>query len=88
MQSMSHPHRLQPAIDDGWRSASTASIEFYELETLGGIAIIFCHRNSQHGYLACVVHAGHFMMADAHFPTVDAAKLWVAFHVIRWTFPH
>jgi hypothetical protein len=75
-------------MDDAWRNASTTAIKFYEYETSDGVAIIFRHRNGQRGYLACLIHAGHFLMADAYFVTIDAAKLWVAYHIVRLMLRH
>jgi hypothetical protein len=85
MESLSYAHTRSTMMDDGWHNASTDSVEFYEYETFDGIAVIFRHCNNRHGYLACVSHAGHHLMADAHFQTIDAAKTWVAYQILRWS---
>jgi len=64
-------------MDPGWRNVSTASVELYEYQTLDGTTLIFRHRNGSHGYLACIVGTEGQAIADAHFPTIDAAKRWV-----------
>jgi hypothetical protein len=71
-------------MDNGWCNTSSDSVEFYQYDTLDGIAIIFRHRNNRHGYLACISHSGHHLMADVHFSTVDAAKIRVAYQIVRW----
>jgi hypothetical protein len=85
MESLSHAQTRSTKMDDGWRNASTDSVEFYEYETDEGIAVIFRHRNNRLGYLVCVSHAGHHLMADAHFQMIGAAKTWVAYQIVRWS---
>jgi len=71
-------------MDDGWRNISTTSVELYEYQAADGAALIFRHRNGQQDYLACIVGAERHVVADEHFPTIDAAKAWVAGQLARW----
>lgn len=64
-----------------WTTASTASVEFYELRTEHREALIFRRRGDRRGYTACVVGRGITLTAETTFATLEAAKTWVAEHI-------